>query len=242
MQKLIRKVLNIKKIYQKKKPDIYLESIEKSSERIIEDGITVDPVIVDGGANQGWSVDVYLKRWPKARIIAVEPLPGLAKQLQKKYYSMPNVSIEEGVLWKENGKMTVNECQKMVASSLLDPVDGANQFWGAEFYGIVKNHEVSAYDIESLMIRHNLDKIDILKLDLQGAEFSVLDGASQKLKSGAIQYVLCEVLFRDMYKKQGSAGEIFDYMKSCGYSIRGTYDPLFVKGNLVQMDVLFRFN
>lgn len=119
--------------------------------------------IVDAGANIGLASIYFANRFPAARIVAVEPEDGNFRMLQMNSRPYANIEPVRAALWHENRTL-----------DLVDP-DLGN--WGfmtragsAEAAGGTIVHPVRGMSIESLMEQQGLGHIDILKLDIEGAE------------------------------------------------------------------------
>lgn len=131
-----------------------------------------DPrVIVDAGANIGLASVYFANRYPASRIVAVEPEPGNLEMLKRNasYYS--NIEVEAAALWNATGHI-----------ALLDPGLGE---WGfmtgsheREGYPGEVIGKVRATTIDKLMRDRGIDRIDILKIDIEGAEREVFEDAS----------------------------------------------------------------
>ena len=64
---------------------------------------------------------------------------------------------------------------------------------------------------------NGIDHVDILKMDIQGAEPKVLKGAKERL--GNFDIILTELNFYDLYKKQVSFYDIEQYLKPAGFKL-----------------------
>jgi hypothetical protein len=64
---------------------------------------------------------------------------------------------------------------------------------------------------------NDIDHVDILKMDIQGAEPKVLKGAKERL--GNFDIILTELNFYDLYKKQVSFYDIEQYLKPAGFKL-----------------------
>src|SRR5690606_3455742 len=63
--------------------------------------------IVDGGANVGYAAVWYARRFPGARILAVEPDASNLKALRENVGGLDNVIVLEGAVWHESGKLRI---------------------------------------------------------------------------------------------------------------------------------------
>ena len=80
-------------------------------------------------------------------------------------------------------------------------------------------------------------KLNFLKMDVQGAEIDVLQGATKLLHT--IQYIYLEVSFVKCNKDAPLFAEVFDYIYKQGYKIIDTCDPTYIDNVLVQTNFLF---
>jgi FkbM family methyltransferase len=129
-------------------------------------------VIVDAGANIGLASIYFANKYPDAKIIAIEPEQSNFKLLEMNVSPYPNVIPVQAALWNKNEDI-----------NLIDPGLGK---WG--FMTEIKNasdelssnacHTVEAMTIDKIMQNFNLEKIDILKIDIEGAEREVFNDSS----------------------------------------------------------------
>ena len=119
-----------------------------------------DPeVIIDAGANIGLASIYYSIKYPETKVIAIEPESsnyGLLKENIKHY---PNISSTQKALWHTNTILKIS-----------NPNDYKFSFRVEESVG---SQEVLSITIEELMEQYELPFIDILKMDIEGAEKEV---------------------------------------------------------------------
>lgn len=132
--------------------------------------------IIDAGANIGL-VSIFLaNRFPGARIVAIEPEESNFEVLQKNVLPYGNITALHAALWHENRKI-----------SLVDPSLGHWGFMtqdsgdGEESFGEVM-HPVQGLTLDRIMKDLGIDHIDILKLDIEGAEREVFKDPSPWLE------------------------------------------------------------
>jgi FkbM family methyltransferase len=126
-------------------------------------------VIVDAGANIGLTSVVYANRYPQARIVAIEPEASNFEMLKKNTSSYANITAVRAALWKENCELNI-----------LDPGDGLWDFWGfrtadPEKSEASKRGRVRGITLDELMKENCLDCLDLLKVDIEGAEKEVFE-------------------------------------------------------------------
>ena len=84
--------------------------------------------------------------------------------------------------------------------------------------------EVQGVSLNSLCASHRLDQLDILKMDIQGAELMALRGACGLLDRQAIGLIALEVLFQPLYRDQPTFWDIADHLRFRGYALQGIHD------------------
>ena len=122
--------------------------------------------IVDCGGHIGLTAVYFACAHPRARVIVVEPDPENFELLRRNVAPYPTVTPVHGAVWSKAAMMSV-----------VDPGIGT---WGyqtvpADQTAHAGRGEVRARTIPELMEEHGLDSIDILKLDIEGAEKQVLE-------------------------------------------------------------------
>lgn len=125
-------------------------------------------VIIDGGANIGTTSVFYANRYPGARIYAVEPDPSNFLMLQKNTRMYPAVTAIWGALWNDDSSIKISPPQAFTHWGVRVAEEGAT---------------VPSVTISSLMRRYDLQYVDILKLDIEGAECEVLSTAREWIKN-----------------------------------------------------------
>ena len=104
----------------------------------------------------------------------------------------------------------------------------------------VSTEEVPATTVDDLVARHRLDPAStLLKIDVQGYEKSVLDGAAQTLPKFAA--VRTEMSLVPLYDGQALMPEIMAYLAEHGFDLwfleRGFTDPS--SRRMLQLDGIF---
>lgn len=122
--------------------------------------------IVDAGANVGLASIYFANRFPDARVIAIEPEASNFEVLQRNVLPYGNIVPLRAALWHENRRI-----------NLVDPALGHWGFMtqageGEESLGRMLD-QVQGMTIDRIMADHGLDHIDILKIDVEGAEREV---------------------------------------------------------------------
>jgi hypothetical protein len=121
----------------------------------------------------------------------------------------------------------------------LLPIDPRNSVWFGRDLSVANSITVVTLTLPELMERLKLEHIDLLKLDLQGAERLVLAGALQILDRVRVIYI--EVFFEPLYSGAWLFGEINEFLSGRGFKLCGLSNIVHaVDGDLVQANATFR--
>lgn len=129
-------------------------------------------VIVDAGANIGLASIYFASKYPAAKIIAIEPEASNFQLLQRNVAPYATIVPVQAALWDHNGEI-----------DLVDPGLGK---WGFTAKEEAPDgwppsgfcHKVTAITVDGLMDLYELERIDVLKIDIEGAEKEVFADTS----------------------------------------------------------------
>lgn len=154
--------------------DFYLldEVLGMAEYGLAEAAIKHSSVIYDIGANIGL-VSLYMKLInPNAQVYAFEPGPSETRLCAKNLAQMDSTAVFAVALGRENAVAQLNTDPFRAGGQALVSVDGKT--WG-------KQIEVPVFRMASLIEKHNLPLPDLVKIDVEGAEESVLLGFAEVL-------------------------------------------------------------
>ena len=163
---------------------------------------------IDIGAHTGHFTRLFLKHCPKGQHFAIEPLPHLYEKLQDEFGNQ--VSVFPQALSNERGKTTFNYIV-------------SNAGYSGIKHRATKNADEEVKEIEvDLELLDNLiqpeQTIDFIKIDVEGAEFMVMQGAKRILE----QYKP-KIIFEFGYTSRDLYGahpeEVYDFLDSLGYEL-----------------------
>ena len=175
-----------------------------------------DPVIIDGGAHRGASVEAFTSHVPQAKFHCFEPDPSLAKELVETFSGKPNVRVVMAALGESKGKATFNINASRPTSSLLPPGDALESDLQS-LCKLVEQVEVDILMIDDYCQEQGLERVDIIKLDLQGYDYKALLGAQTALRGARV--VLVEVLFVEIYKGCNLFPDVLRLLVDSGYTL-----------------------
>lgn len=145
------------------------------------------PVIVDVGANRGaWSAGLYARIAPlEPRFLLLEPSATLQSTLAE--LPMPNKVILPVALGEKAGEAILHSVAPgSEAASLHARRDTYHQ--GGE----TASQPVIVTTLDAVVAEQELTRIDYLKIDVEGHELAVLQGAQTCLRSGTVRALAFE--------------------------------------------------
>jgi FkbM family methyltransferase len=133
-------------------------------------------VILDVGSNVGFSALYFHERFPSARIIAVEPEPHAYSRLRRNTERLSRLQLVNAAVSDHDGEVTLYCGSASWAASTVPRPSRTQQV------------SVRAVTLDALAGQLGLDRIDVLKLDIEGAEIPVLTSTSLLDRVGTIVF------------------------------------------------------
>lgn len=142
----------------------------------------VDPkVIIDGGANIGLTTLYFRQKFPEAKVIAIEPESSNFRMLRKNCAGLTNVYLLNAALWPTERSLVIRDSTaEKWAFSVIEDSDPSNA------------ESVKAVTIPDLMRKFNLKFVDVLKLDIEGAERELFNEGTESWL-GAVGQIIIEL-------------------------------------------------
>jgi FkbM family methyltransferase len=127
-------------------------------------------VILDLGSNVGLSVLYFRVRCPDAVIVAVEPDPETFRRLHMNTGHLPGVRHLNVAVADKTGTVQLYSSSHSWEASLY-PKEGLDQ-----------HRKVSATTLDDLVGSLGLSQVDVVKIDIEGAESDVLPSSSSSIR------------------------------------------------------------
>jgi FkbM family methyltransferase len=167
-----------------------------------------------GCVNVGQTALLLRRRFPSLRIWSFEPVPSTYAQLTEAVRPFPNVTPVRSALGAEPGTARITDSPTTGHNTLL--VDRKNSD--------LNTIEVPVDTVDAFLERQHLERVDLLKIDTEGFEVAVLEGARSSLSSGAIPFVLVECdFFRRDEEPHGAFADIAGILLPLGYRVVSFY-------------------
>lgn len=159
--------------------------------------------VLDCGANIGLTTLLFRKRFPSARIISVEPENSNFISLQKNTKEDPNIFCVKAGIWRHDGHI----------QSLHE---GTNVFRVVDADG---ESSLKAISIPSIMKKYKLSEIDLLKMDVEGAEKEIF---TQDVEPWLPKVKVLLIEFHDAIKP-GCSQAVFSKLAQFNFALSGDY-------------------
>lgn len=193
--------------------------------------------VLDAGANKGQFALVARYYNPQARILSFEPLATPAAIWRKVFAGDARARLLPIALGAQSSEQTIHISRRMDSSSLL-PI-GALQtkiFPGTEEVG---TEVICVETLDSALDPADLVAPVLLKIDVQGFEMPLLEGARATLK--IVDTIYAELSFVPLYEGQVLAGQVIEWLAGFGFQLAGVYNMTYSdSGAAVQADFQFR--
>jgi FkbM family methyltransferase len=163
---------------------VYLGNYERWESKQVRRYLRSGQTFVDVGANIGYFTALSSKLvGPNGRVVAFEPSEKPYGALIRVFGRCPNVECLNIALSNSESQLTI----------YVPPQSCGNHDPSVHRYcSGMEEVRVPARRLDSLAEELGIEKIDFLKIDVEGHELSVLAGAESLLRARAIRRILCE--------------------------------------------------
>jgi FkbM family methyltransferase len=173
-------------------------------------------VIFDVGANTGDYALLAAGLCKSAAVYSFEPVRETFNLLQANLNNDEGqriVAINKG-LYKTNGKLQINKYPRNTLASLYD-IKGLH-------YPVVGTEEIEVISGDDFMSQNDLTHIDLLKMDVEGAEMDALLGLSVTFERKLIRLIQFEYGYINITTKNLLA-DYYDFFRSHDYIVGKIY-------------------
>lgn len=224
---------------------IYQEIFENQS--YLKHGIKLreNSCVFDVGANIGLFTLFIKERWPQAKIYAFEPVPPIFEKLRTNALLHGwNAELFECGLSKRPGRENITYYPRMSAMSglyadremeeeafkhYLSQQDGFATEYVDELVKGRFNSEPLDCELKTLsdvMAEHKIERIDLLKIDVEKSELDVLEGVAEEDWKKIVQIVV------EVHDLNGRVAHVSELLKSHGYWVAVEQDEDLAQSDL----------
>jgi FkbM family methyltransferase len=197
-------------------------------------------IIFDGGAHYGSYALEVSRRMPNAEIYCFEPSSSSFSELEKRCSGNDKIKVFRLGLGAANETRHLNRFSSDQQNSMLEMDASAEHTWGRGSFCSQGVESCHFRTIDSMMSELQIERVDVLKLDLQGAEYLAMNGARSACGEKRIDYVFTEIIVQPTYKDQLRLDQFWKLFYELGFQLFDIYYPSYsANGRIRQFDALF---
>ncbi len=160
--------------------------------------------------------------------VCFEPEKEAARALRLQYGQespFASMTILETALSGRAGQRTLHVTRSAVNTSLLAPEEDLIKRYHLPGFHVDKTTTIATESLDGLMLREGRSGRrfgEFVKLDCQGAEYEIIQGAEKILRENCIA-IMCEVEFFPLYKDQKCFSELDHFLRAKKFQLYGLY-------------------
>jgi FkbM family methyltransferase len=189
---------------------------------VLQRHLAAGDTFVDLGSNEGYFAVIASKLvGVNGRVVAVEPQSRLRLVIAENLglNGCQNVTIYPVLLGARCGR------DNITLSSEVNP--GASSIYNEHMRGrcLLHTESVKSLTLEALLDRAHIERCDLMKVDIEGAEWDMFWNAGSVLKSGRVRKMAVE-LHNCIFAARGVSGlDLHNYILRCGYVLDDSLGP-----------------
>jgi FkbM family methyltransferase len=172
-----------------------------------------DDAILDIGANVGQSAIRFRAAFPSARIVSFEPIAATYAKLKQNTRGL-NIETHNVALGPEAKTETMFLTPFSETNSLVRPPES----------DLLGSEQVKVTTLDQFVRENSIGPIGLLKIDAEGYDLKVIEGAIHTLAAGAVRFVLVEVGFHPEDERHPLFDKIRYALAPFGFRVFGIYN------------------
>lgn len=188
-------------------------SLEKDLARIRMGDLSI---VFDAGAHLGQTTLHFRKSFPAASIHSFEPVVGNFKKLKLNTKGKEGIQINQFALGSSQDSIVMETGQSDQTYQVCRNLEK-----------LPDNGEMPVIRMETIdyyMKREEIKTIDLLKIDVEGYELEVLDGARDAIERRTVKAILAECDFDPEDTQHTYFNDLWNYLRIRNFSFFGLYD------------------
>lgn len=185
-------------------------------------------IVFDVGANVGQSSTSFLRAFPNATVYAFEPAASTYRELHAALANKDRARTFNTAMGRRDGTAYMQVDADSVLSAITDDSGG---------------EAIAVRTIDSFCSEHGLSGVDFLKIDTEGHDLHVIEGAGELISRRAVRAIQVEAGMHPENDTHVAFEELKADLEGRGYRVFGIYEQvaewLLQKPWLRRVDVLF---
>lgn len=174
-------------------------------------GIKRNLMIFDIGAHKGQTSSHFCKLFPHSFIHAFEPSPYLFTEIEKNLSKRKNIICHNFAIGEADEEAFLTKTDSDLCGQVVKVQEN-------------NSTSISVHRLDRFCQVENISAIDLLKIDVEGNEVSVLKGASGMFERNAIKAILLECDFNKDDKQHSYFFDIFNFLSDQNFCFHGLFD------------------
>ena len=126
-----------------------------------------------------------------------------------------------------------------MTNSLLESDRRGDEYWGTNLLDKESEQTVETLALDDFCRAEHIEHVDVLKIDVQGAEYAVLAGAAGLLDRRAVDLIYLEMIMAPSYVGQRKYHYYLTLLDGLGYELFDLFNLGRHDGRLIQSDGIF---
>ncbi|GEM_PF-1334595 len=171
--------------------------------------------VLDVGVNRG-TIALHLARlYVDLPIHLIEPIPAQCRYLEERFARFPDLKVHQLALSDRNGSAAFHVADHIGSSSLF--TNSGDEAARHSTHAVAETITVELARLDDWCAAQGISQVSCMKIDAQGSEFSILQGAERLLSEQAIDMLMLEWFALPHYDGVPLLDEILGLMRSHGY-------------------------
>lgn len=171
-----------------------------------------EDVVFDVGANDGRTVLDLQRYLPSPTIYAFEPVSSTFRILEERTRHLDHVRRFPVAVGAAKGRETIYLHEKAILNS-----------FSPQWYSPIGTDEVDVTTVDQVMADEGIDFVHFLKIDTEGHELQVLEGARDALAGSRDAVIQVEVGFDRTVSPHTPLEDVRRYLAQSGYYLHGLF-------------------
>ena len=174
--------------------------------------------VFDVGASVGYMTDYFAQCFQNAQIHCFEPIPETYKVLENRMAQSKRIFTHQLAISNSSRRVRVFLQSDSGLNSLSLGVNTPDEAMRSA------SVDVQTQSLTTWCRSEGVEKIDLLKIDTEGHDIEVLEGAEEMLANKLVRYILVEATFHSDNKRNTQFSRLNEYLFPYGYKVRGIHD------------------
>lgn len=179
--------------------------------------------VIDLGAHRGEFAQAALRVLEPRRVLLVEADPELADGLRRRYAGDARCEVAQVAVTDQSGPIQLRINEHRDSTSILPITAEAERQFELDMKEL-RQVEVPGVTLDELFEQRSIDRVGLLKVDIQGAERQMIEGGTKAL--AAVESIYIEVCFEEFYEGSADFHELDRMLRERGFKLRSFHESM----------------